>query len=100
MTINQIRKKFADKYKTTTACPIVTGIFVNIAAKAAEEELREGKKRVTPYWRTIKTKGIIKDKYPGGINSQIKLLKREGHKITPKGKNYIVDDFEDKLCKI
>jgi len=48
MTINQIRKKFADKYKTTTACPIVTGIFVNIATKAAEEELREGKKESPP----------------------------------------------------
>ena len=40
MTINQIRKKFATKYKTTTACPIVTGIFVNVVARAAEEELR------------------------------------------------------------
>ncbi len=26
-TINEIRKKLAKKYKTATACPIVTGIF-------------------------------------------------------------------------
>ena len=61
MTINQIREKFATKYKTTTACPIVTGIFVNVVARAAEEELREGKKRVTPYWRTIKTNGYVNE---------------------------------------
>ena len=49
MTINQIRKKFATKYKTTTACPIVTGIFVNVVARAAEEELRQGKKSCLLY---------------------------------------------------
>ena len=43
-TINQLRGILAKKYKTTTACPIVTGIFVIIAARAAAEELKEGKK--------------------------------------------------------
>ena len=38
-TINEIRKKLAKKYKTTTACPIVTGIFSWIAAGAAYIDL-------------------------------------------------------------
>ena len=72
-TINQLRGILAKKYKTTTACPIVTGIFVIIAARAAEEELKEGK-RVTLYWKTIKSNGIINEKYPGGIATQKKIL--------------------------
>ena len=99
-TINQLRGILAKKYKTTTACPIVTGIFVIIAARAAEEELKEGKKRVTPYWRTIKTNGIINEKYPGGIAAQKKILKQEGHIILSKGKNYIVENYQNKLLKI
>ena len=99
-TINQLRGILAKKYKTTTACPIVTGIFVIIAARAAEEELKEGKKRVTPYWRTIKSNGIINEKYPGGIAAQKKILKQEGHIILSKGKNYIVENYKNKLFKI
>ena len=99
-TINQLREILAKKYKTTTACPIVTGIFVIIAARAAAEELKEGKKRVTPYWRTIKTNGIINEKYPGGIAAQKKILKQEGHIILSKGKNYIVENYQNKLLKI
>ena len=99
-TINQLREILAKKYKTTTACPIVTGIFVIIAARAAAEELKEGKKRVTPYWRTIKSNGIINEKYPGGIVVQKKILKQEGHIILSKGKNYIVENYQNKLLKI
>ena len=99
-TINQLCGILAKKYKTTTACPIVTGIFVIIAARAAEEELKEGKKRVTPYWRTIKSNGIINEKYPRGIAAQKKILKQEGHIILSRGKNYIVENYQNKLLKI
>ena len=62
--------------------------------------MREGKKRVTPYWRTIKTNGYVNEKYPGGINAQKKILQKEGHKIVSKGNNYKINDFEIKLFKI
>ena len=99
-TINEIRKKLSKKHKTTTACPIVTGIFVWIAAFAAEEELRDGKKRVTPYWRTLKSDGRINQKYPGGISLQKRLLRKEGHKFVPKGKNCFIENFTAKLTKL
>ncbi len=44
-TINEIRRKLAKKHKTTTACPIVTGIFAWIAANAAEEDIKDGRKK-------------------------------------------------------
>lgn len=100
ITINQIREKLAKKHDATIGCPITTGIFASIAARAAAEELAEGKKKITPYWRTLKTKGEINEKYPGGVEEQKKLLKREGHRIEKKGKRSVVIDFERHLVKL
>src|ERR1700677_2501808 len=65
-TIDELRKTLAQRHGSTMACPITTGIFAWIAAHAAAESALEGKKRVTPYWRTLKTKGELNPKYPGG----------------------------------
>jgi len=100
ITINQIREKLAQKHGASIGCPITTGIFAYIAANAAEEEAREGEKDITPYWRTLKTGGVINEKYPGGVETQKKLLEKEGHKVIQKGKNYIVVDFEKYLVRI
>lgn len=96
-TTNEIRNKVAKKHGATIGCPITTGIFSWIAANAASEESKEGKKNITPYWRTLKTGGILNEKYPGGINNQKKLLQSEGHKVIQKGKNYIVENYEKQL---
>jgi len=99
ITINDIRAKLAQKHNTTAACPITTGIFAWIAAHAAEEAKMEGKKDITPYWRTLKSDGVINEKYPGGIDKQKNILEQEGHRIIQKGKKYIVDNFEKYLVK-
>src|SRR6266536_2555374 len=67
VTINELRAALAAKHKVTFACPITTGIFSWIAAHAAAEAEAEGAKRVTPYWRTLKTGGKLNPKYPGGV---------------------------------
>jgi alkylated DNA nucleotide flippase Atl1 len=100
ITINEIRAVLAKKHKATIGCPITTGIFAWIAANAAEEQMREGKKDITPYWRTLKTGGVINEKYPGGVEGQKKLLEKEGHEVTQKGKKYAVVDYEKSLAKI
>jgi alkylated DNA nucleotide flippase Atl1 len=100
ITINQIRATLAKRHGATIGCPICTGIFASIAARAAEEESAEGKKDITPYWRTLKAGGIINEKYPGGAEGQKKLLKKEGHKIIEKGKKCMVADFEKYLVEI
>lgn len=97
-TINQIRSALAAKHKATNACPITTGIFAWIAANAAEEEVAtKPKARVTPYWRTLKTGGILNEKYPGGVDRQKERLEAEGHTVIRKGKNHVVVDHERKL---
>lgn len=100
ITINQIREVLAKKHGATVGCPMTTGIFAWVAAHAAEEATSEGKKDTTPYWRTLKTKGIINEKYPGGVEAQKELLEKEGHEVISKGKNYAVADFEKHLIEL
>jgi len=99
-TINEIRIFLAKKHKATIGCPITTGIFAWIAANAAEQEKNEGKKQFTPYWRTLKTGGLLNEKYPGGIEEQARLLEKEGHRVIKKGKKYFVEDYEKVLAKL
>ena len=67
-TINELRAALAGKHRATIACPITTGIFAWISAHAAEEvSATKPKARITPYWRTLKTGGLLNEKYPGGV---------------------------------
>jgi hypothetical protein len=100
VTINQIRAALARKHKATIGCPITTGIFAWVAANAAEESKQKGERMITPYWRTLKTGGVINEKYPGGVKGQKKLLEKEGHKVIQKGKNYIVVSYEKALVQV
>ena len=94
ITINEIRAQLAKKHRVTFACPMTTGIFSWIASHAAEEAATEGKKRITPYWRTLKTGGELNPKYPGGVKNLRARLAAEGHRVIKKGKRYFVADFE------
>ena len=67
VTIPQLREELARCSRVNVACPLCTGIFVRIAAEAAQEERRAGKKLVTPYWRVISSEGRLNPKFPGGV---------------------------------
>ncbi len=99
-TINAIRAALARRHGTRAACPITTGIFASVAAHAADEARREGRKRITPYWRTLKTGGQLNPKYPGGLDAQRKLLESEGHRVLRKGKKLVVADYEHSLMTL
>ncbi len=99
ITINEIREILAERHCASIGCPITTGIFAWVAAHAAEEAATEGKRETIPYWRTLKSRGVINEKYPGGVETQKRLLEGEGHKIIQKGKNYLVADFEKCLMR-
>lgn len=99
ITINEIRGILAKKHQASIGCPITTGIFAWLAAHAAEESASEGKTNITPYWRTLKTGGILNEKYPGSIENLSKKLESEGHKVVPKGKKFVVKDFKKSLVR-
>jgi len=102
ITINQIRERLAKKHGATIGCPITTGIFASMAARAAEEDAAEGKKDITPYWRTLKVGGVLSDKFPGGVEAQAAKLKAEGHTIEMdrNGKPNKVKNFERALVEL
>jgi len=99
ITVNELRAALAARHRVTFACPMTTGIFAWIAAHAANEAEAAGAKRITPYWRTLKTKGELNPKYPGGIENMARRLKAEGHKIAQKGKRSFVSEYEQALFK-
>jgi hypothetical protein len=99
-TVNGLREALARKHKAEAACPITTGIFTWIAAHAADEAATEGRKDITPYWRTLKSNGGLNAKFPGGIPAQTARLQAEGHQVIQKGKRWLVQDHEQFLCRL
>ena len=100
ITVNELREALAKKHGADFTCPMTTGIFAWIAAHAAEEAAADGIKRITPYWRTLKTGGELNPKYPGGVQSLKKLLRAEGHRIVEKGSRSFVVGFDQRLAAL
>jgi hypothetical protein len=100
VTMSQVRDALARKHNASIGCPLTTGIFAWVAANAAEEERRQGGKSITPYWRTLKSGGVINEKYPGGVEGQKKLLEQEGHEVIQKGKRFVVTDYEKSMVRL
>src|SRR4030066_2365312 len=75
VTVTQIREKLAKDAHANCSCPMTTGIFLRIVAEVAEEDLKSGKGKATPYWRVLKTGGSLNIKFPGGTKAQAARLK-------------------------
>lgn len=99
-TINELREFLARRRGASMACAIVTGIEARIVAGAAGEDEADGKKRVVPYWRTLKSKGELNEKYPGGVEEQRRRLESEGLIVIARGKRFYVSEFEDHLSAL
>ena len=98
LTLEEICKKLAKKHGVEYCCTLTTGIFINIVANAAEEMNSD-----VPYWRTIKNDGQLNKKFPGGVEKQKRLLEKEGHTITKRGRKqikYYVKDFDKKVINL
>jgi len=95
-TVDRIRAHLAAQAGADVTCPLTAGIFTNICANASEERTDDK----IPWWRTLKVKGELNEKYPGDINGQKLLLEMEGHTVIQKGKRYFVADFENKLADL
>lgn len=99
-TIAEVRAALASSHGTDIACPMTTGIFAWIAAHAAEEARAAGARRVTPWWRTLKSGGELNPKNPGGIAAQKRLLEDEGHMVVHKVRRWFVRDYERRLARL
>ena len=96
ITVGAIRDYLAKKNDADFIDPITAGIFVSIAAWASCQR----SENETPYWRTLKARGELNPKYPGGIEAQKERLEAEGHTIVQRGRKnikYYVQDYENVL---
>ena len=96
ITSDRIRSFLAKQAGADATCPLTAGIFINICAHASEERTEDK----IPWWRTLKAKGELNEKYPGGIDSQKLLLEMEGHTVIQKGKRYFVENYESRLIDL
>lgn len=96
ITVGNIRDYLAKNNNADFTDPITAGIFVSIVAWASYQR----KEDKTPYWRTLKAKGELNAKYPGGVEGQKEKLEAEGHTIIRRGRTnirYYVKDYENVL---
>jgi len=100
ITINELRAAIARRHHAAVGCPITTGIFSWIAAHAAAEAAAAGVTAITPYWRTLKAKGELNPKYPGGIPALAARLEAEGHRVVQKGRRFFVADCERVIARL
>ena len=76
INIKNLRKDLALTYNADTTCPVTTGIFLRIVSEAAYEDLLNGEKNITPFWRVIDHESKTASKLACGINF-IKKRRRE-----------------------
>ena len=100
ITITEICKQIAKKHGVEACCSLTTGIFIMIAANAAEEATKEGKNLNIPYWRTLKANGRLNEKFSGGAAAHKTLLEKEGFSIIQKGKRLFVESYEKYLMNM
>lgn len=83
-TAPELRAELARQNHADSTCPLVTGIFCNIAAHAAEEAAAAGERgEKTPWWRVLSKDGKPNPKFPGAPDEQIRRLRAEGVELTP-----------------
>jgi alkylated DNA nucleotide flippase Atl1 len=99
-TLDYVRAHLAEAHGTSIACPVSTAIFINIAARAAEEMREAGATMVTPWWRVLRSDGTLNEKYPGGVRFQRALLEAEGVPVVARGKRWCVADHDARLADL
>jgi hypothetical protein len=97
MTFPALRARLAKRFRADLACPLMTGIFFNIIAGAAEEQLAAGHSPIAPYWRVIRDDGSLSPKTPSGPDRRAEHLRQEGHVVQLRPNKLQVVDYEQRL---
>jgi alkylated DNA nucleotide flippase Atl1 len=92
-TLAALVKKIPEHKLVTTnqLCPVTTQQALQAVAHDAT--------RKVPYWRVIKGTGGLFSRFPGGVEAQAALLKKEGFAVDQKGKMPKVKDFQQSLVR-
>ena len=98
LTIPELRLRLARRFQADITCPLMTGIFYNIVAGTAEEQLAAGQPALAPYWRVILDDGTLSPKTPAGPEQQAQRLRQEGHSVIPRRAKLLVEAHKEHLA--
>lgn len=93
-TVAELRVALAREAKTDLACPMTTGIFTWIASNHAAEVGEAD----FPWWRTLKSKGELISRHPGGVEEQRRRLAAEGIACVERKGRLFVENLEQFLA--
>ena len=93
VTINELRAALAKKHRRILPVPSRPGFFPGLPRTPPPKPEAEGAKRITPYWRTLKTGGELNPKYPGGVEG---IAKR----CAPKATKLFIERQTTSWCPI
>ena len=98
VTLDDLRQALARRHQVAVACPVSTAIFLNMCARAAEEQRLMGvpEGELTPWWRVLRKGGFLNPKYPGGTEAQQALLEAEGVRVSALRRKPAVFDFAER----
>lgn len=93
ITVPELRTRLAERAGADLTCPLMTGIFFNIVAGRAEEQIAAGETPLAPYWRVVREDGSLSPKTPEGPERQAEHLRREGHHLEERRGKLVVSGF-------
>jgi alkylated DNA nucleotide flippase Atl1 len=94
LTIGQLRRQLASKFKADSTCPLMTGAFATILAGAVVEDLGQHRKPRWPIWRLVRDDGTLHPKWPLGPLYRATLLRQEGVRLTHRNGHWAAMDTD------
>lgn len=98
LTVPELRLRLARRFQADITCPLMAGVFYNIVAGTAEEQLAAGQPALAPYWRVILENGTLSPRTPAGPAQQARRLREEGHAVIAHRSNLLVEKYQDHLA--
>ena len=77
-SVKSLRKDMAVDFDAQMSCPMVTGISLRIISEASYEEHMLGIKKITPFWRVVKSSSKLAMKLACGKHFIKEYQENEG----------------------
>lgn len=91
VTTRLICQELTYQFKVKGTCPVTT-------QQAVQAIAHDSTKKV-PYWRVIQANGAPMSRFPGGVDGQATLLRKEGFAVDRKGNVAKVKNFRERLVR-
>ena len=91
ITTGLLCKELTNQFKVQGTCPVTTQKALRAIAHDSSKNF--------PYWRVVNTNGALIARFPGGVEGQAALLRKEGFAVDTKQKMPKVKNFRESLVR-